>query len=345
MHSVVLHVSGYPTTRVAGQIVTFATRYDLALLLYLALNQVQHSREKLCRLLWPDATGEDSRSNLRSSLSRLRHEFGPWLHADRATVALVIDTGFQIDRTGLAPVADGFHINSVYDSWLETLTAPPTVSESWVAKHRSITTPVAAYCNGIFPDLVTRNHGASFIEMHYGQLAGALLAATSPDDFYVIGNTLVAYTVNTGKNVQATAELMAQVPESSELLFVSKPAARAFLAYQYNFLEKTMPSNAYLTDSKPLIFYSNITLLAENAQAGNYPVAAEHAQIALANGLSTQSPYANLLAIIAAALCSLSGQKISAEGYIRLARQMATEAGSDHYMPRIETVERALRHA
>lgn len=78
-----------------GEPVThFRTQRARAILAYLALFPKQHSREKICDAIWPDALLEEGRSRLRQELSVLRKTLeapgqeGELLVADRTTLGL-----------------------------------------------------------------------------------------------------------------------------------------------------------------------------------------------------------------------------------------------------------------
>ena len=96
----ILHTTGYPTVTRDGNRLTFKTRFDLALLLYLALATGVHGRDTLAKLLWPAVDRERALNALRSSLSRLRSDYGQWLQIDRAAVSLIADDHFVVDNDG-----------------------------------------------------------------------------------------------------------------------------------------------------------------------------------------------------------------------------------------------------
>ncbi len=65
------HLLGSPQVWHDQQLLTFATRKELALLLYLAVEGGMHPRHKLTLLLWPDSESGRGRAALRSSLYHL----------------------------------------------------------------------------------------------------------------------------------------------------------------------------------------------------------------------------------------------------------------------------------
>ncbi|MCB8985561.1 MAG: tetratricopeptide repeat protein [Ardenticatenaceae bacterium] len=59
-----------------------------ALLFYLAVEPEAHSRAALAALLWSEMPEEKARGNLRTAVSRLKPQFGPYLHITRSALAL-----------------------------------------------------------------------------------------------------------------------------------------------------------------------------------------------------------------------------------------------------------------
>lgn len=94
MPSVTLSLLGLPrVVRADGSIVTFRLRKELAVLAYLAVEDLAaQPRDQLLGLLWPEASEQAARNNLRVALANLRHTLGPGvLSADRQTVQLTHD--------------------------------------------------------------------------------------------------------------------------------------------------------------------------------------------------------------------------------------------------------------
>jgi DNA-binding SARP family transcriptional activator len=87
-----LSVLGPPVVRVGGRAVTFRTRKEFALLVYLALSRTPRSREHLAALLWPDRDGTSARGTLRTALSRVRRAV--------AAAAGMPEDAFTLFRTG-----------------------------------------------------------------------------------------------------------------------------------------------------------------------------------------------------------------------------------------------------
>ncbi len=67
----ILHTTGYPTVTRDGNRLTFKTRFDLALLLYLALATGVHGRDTLAKLLWPAVDRERALNALRLRALRI----------------------------------------------------------------------------------------------------------------------------------------------------------------------------------------------------------------------------------------------------------------------------------
>lgn len=93
-----LFLLGTPQIVVDGQAVTnFNTRKDQALLAYLAVTGVSHSRESLAGLLWSELPEEKARRNLRHSLTHLQKVIGPqWLETEHG-VALTQAQTWSVD--------------------------------------------------------------------------------------------------------------------------------------------------------------------------------------------------------------------------------------------------------
>jgi predicted ATPase/DNA-binding SARP family transcriptional activator len=96
MPSLRLTLLGPPhVTRADGSAVAFRLRKELAVLAYLAVEGLAaQPRERLLGLLWPDASEESARNNLRVVLANLRYALGTAApSADRQVVRLALDSG------------------------------------------------------------------------------------------------------------------------------------------------------------------------------------------------------------------------------------------------------------
>jgi len=80
-------------TPVAG----FLSRKVEALLVYLACDRRPHPRELLLTLLWDDLPQERALSNLRTLLSNLQKQVGPYLVVDRKTIGLNLESAWWLD--------------------------------------------------------------------------------------------------------------------------------------------------------------------------------------------------------------------------------------------------------
>ena len=69
-------------------LVQFRSQKEIALLSFLAHTAQPHSRESIADLLWEDRSTQQSLSNLRTVLTRLRTQVGDDLIASRHTVTL-----------------------------------------------------------------------------------------------------------------------------------------------------------------------------------------------------------------------------------------------------------------
>lgn len=96
---------GPPEVRHAEQELQFATRKELALLIYLAVEDRIHMRQALSELFWPEADAMHGRAALRVSLLHLRHLLGEGARADatphllitRDTLGLDLATAIELD--------------------------------------------------------------------------------------------------------------------------------------------------------------------------------------------------------------------------------------------------------
>lgn len=79
----------------------FVSRKADALLVYLALHPREHARETLSNLLWDDLPQQQALSYLRTVLSSLQKQLGPYLQITRHTVALNPDLPAAVDALEL----------------------------------------------------------------------------------------------------------------------------------------------------------------------------------------------------------------------------------------------------
>lgn len=85
-----LTLDGEPLTK-------FNSRKAEALLAYLAFTKRPLSRTELAYLFWGDSDEEQSRSNLRRTLSELRRQTDDWLIITRDTIAFNLDSNYWLD--------------------------------------------------------------------------------------------------------------------------------------------------------------------------------------------------------------------------------------------------------
>lgn len=91
---------GTPRIEKDGDDVTLPTRKGLALLAYLAMTQVAHSRQTLAALLWPESDTNLALGSLRQTLWQLRKNLkGEWLIADEEKVLLNSSVALWADAT------------------------------------------------------------------------------------------------------------------------------------------------------------------------------------------------------------------------------------------------------
>ena len=87
MSSLRLFLLGPPRLERDGLPLDFDTRKNVALIAYLVITGMSHTREAITTLLWPELEPSRSRANLRHDLSVLRKTLGgEWLVVDRETV-------------------------------------------------------------------------------------------------------------------------------------------------------------------------------------------------------------------------------------------------------------------
>ncbi len=67
-----IYALGPPEVRLGNNLVTFATRKTLALLIYLAIESGAQPRERLTALFWPESNPERSHASLRNTLGHLQ---------------------------------------------------------------------------------------------------------------------------------------------------------------------------------------------------------------------------------------------------------------------------------
>ncbi|MEW5988495.1 MAG: bacterial transcriptional activator domain-containing protein, partial [Chloroflexota bacterium] len=77
----------------------FVSNKCQALLFYLAVTGRPHLRPSLAALLWGDLPDEDASSNLRKSLTNLRHLLDPYLLITRHTVEFNLNSPYWLDVT------------------------------------------------------------------------------------------------------------------------------------------------------------------------------------------------------------------------------------------------------
>jgi predicted ATPase/DNA-binding SARP family transcriptional activator len=88
MGRLILRLLGTPEVSHAEQPLTFQTRKVLALLVFLAVEQGVHSRDKITALLWPESDEERGKASLRRALSYLRESLEETSHEHSGNVPL-----------------------------------------------------------------------------------------------------------------------------------------------------------------------------------------------------------------------------------------------------------------
>jgi len=99
----VLQFLGLPQLHLDDQPIATDRRKAIALLAYLAVNDLDHgsqrySRESLSALLWPDYEQAKAFSNLRRTIWEVHQSIGEgWLIAERETVSFNPEAGIDLD--------------------------------------------------------------------------------------------------------------------------------------------------------------------------------------------------------------------------------------------------------
>lgn len=138
MSNLRLYLLGSPRLEHGGKPIKLPRAKSFALLTYLAVTAREQSREKLAALLWPEASGSQSRQALRTALSDIRRALGDdHISADTETASfhsgasawidvaelesLAADPRRAIPRVlHLAPFLDGFNLKDApeFDDWV-----------------------------------------------------------------------------------------------------------------------------------------------------------------------------------------------------------------------------------
>ena len=128
MSTLKLYLLGTPRLKHGRAAVRLPRQKSVALLIYLASTQREHSRQTLMALLWPEFAEAPARQALRTALADIRRSLGDdHLIADTETVALN-PAGLWLDTqalesgapTGsLAPFLEGFNLKDApdFDDW------------------------------------------------------------------------------------------------------------------------------------------------------------------------------------------------------------------------------------
>lgn len=122
------------------QPVELNSRPSQSLLAYLLLNAgVEHRREKLAGIIWPEASEENARTYLRQSLWRIRKVIGDdYLIADRVTVTFSSDAEYWLDVAILENSLDPDWTSSILEEMLDVYKGEllPGFYEDWVVLER-----------------------------------------------------------------------------------------------------------------------------------------------------------------------------------------------------------------
>ncbi len=123
---------GPPEVRHVGQVLQFSTRKELALLIYLAVEDHVHSRKKLSEQFWPEGDAMHGRAALRTTLLHLRHLLGEEADVDLASHLLITR-----DTLALNPLSTfELDLHTFYEAWNTALTSARTVVTMTEDAHR-----------------------------------------------------------------------------------------------------------------------------------------------------------------------------------------------------------------
>lgn len=334
-----------------------STRYDLALLLYLAMNPVTHGREKMAHMLWPEINRLQAMNNLRSSLSRLRAAgFGQWLDISRSLLLFRPDDHFLIDTSGDGEIAEGLEISILYDAWLEALRHDYTVirqplPESWKPKTRSETSAIADFCRQHLDLLIYRGENLWKFERAYADLVAAFVSLTDPGNKFVVGTGLFNLSILTGYNVSTTIKVLSStVNSSSDTVYVGSlfavSAISAMHRFPCDFQAAVGQAQSAINNSNAMLMacYHTIEMIFA-MEIRNYPLAIEHGQIALAYGYQARTRYHSRILSQLAMCYFLSGQHRLARTYLLIARETMLDQRSFHMLPQVDKIQELLDHA
>src|SRR5579872_118663 len=105
MSNLCFRLLGPPEVRHGDQVLLFSTRKELALLIYLAVEDRIHARKTLSEQFWPEGDALHGRAALRITLHHLRHLMGedargdsvPHLLIHRDTLGLNFTSALELD--------------------------------------------------------------------------------------------------------------------------------------------------------------------------------------------------------------------------------------------------------
>lgn len=349
-----LHTTGYPTVTRDGQRLTFKTRFDLSLLLYLALTPGVHGRDMLARLLWPAVDRESAMNALRSSLSRLRLDYGQWLQIDRATVSLIPDSSFVVDKDGYNLIGDGLRISIQYDAWLRTVRCLPDeilpLPYWWLGKEKTEISGVADFCRNNLDRYIFRHDNTREIENRYSDIFCAFLVAKDHGDQFVLGAMLFYYAL-AGHHARQTYGALLNLQSDNEMMEVGRRFAMIALSDQYespcDYAAKlgSIDSIAHgIPDPLVKVCHNQADSIV-SLHDGNATRAAESSQIALLYEADIKTRYHQRLLLHSARCCAIAGQQRAAVAYLTQARALIMQNRSYCLLERADAIEKLLANA
>lgn len=345
MDGITINIGGYPRVTVDGRAVAFATRQDLGLLCYLALNEGPHSREKLVGLVWPGYDHDHGFTSLRGSLSRLRRRFDRQLDARRVTIELL---PVAVER-GHGVVFDGFTINPVYDAWVAGFRQSAGFSiEAWKQPvARSEISHITEYCRQAIPLMIYRKKLDSIIG-NYHAISSAFFAAPDGPDVFTLGSALYNIARLTAVDVLTTCRTLAtRETSANESVRVGTCFTQSILAWQFS-LDIDCSELAKRTDdyagSGNLLVNAMIAAAHTNAalQDEKILIAAEQSQLAAAYTLALGIPARIETSVVAARCAAMASEWAISRAYLSIAYSLINEYGSYHLLPSCAAIQARL---
>ncbi len=122
MVGLTIRLMGNPEITIDQRPLSFRTREELAILIYLLVERGMHGRESLMALLWPDRPAKKATNTLRGILSRLRNALQPagqFILSQAGNIGFDFEGAFDLDldwlATGVLPETPPELLNAIQD--------------------------------------------------------------------------------------------------------------------------------------------------------------------------------------------------------------------------------------